>query len=350
MPSKLYLLLLGSFPLSSMAQDSSPLPDVFVVGERPKHWGITEGSDRYSGFSSDTATRLNLSPRHTPQVIHTLTQQLIQDHNLNTIADLVNATPGLQVVKIDSDRSNFTTRGQTINTIMRDGVSIHYDTRINYGDNGLNTLMFDRIDVIKGATGLSQSPSQPSAAINLIRKKPTPVAQTILGSQIGRWHKAQGYVDTSGPLNQAATVRGRLVAAYEQHHAHPKRQHRFAYPFYGILEFDLSPNTLLTLGANHERSQISGSMIGGLPIFNPDGSDTQYDRQDNTAPSWARNENITRSAFTSLRHILENGWQVTLGASILHFHLTGQKARIAFQRWLTFYPYSTRHPIYRRAL
>ncbi len=126
-------------PMFLLAQDAAVLDDIVVEGQRPIHRGVTEGHGGYHALSSSTATKMNLSPKETPQTVSVITHQLIKDKDLATIEDVVKMTPGLSVRQLDSDRIGLSASGININNVMRDGVPIYYNTRFNYGDNSLNT-------------------------------------------------------------------------------------------------------------------------------------------------------------------------------------------------------------------
>jgi outer membrane receptor for ferric coprogen and ferric-rhodotorulic acid len=75
----------------------------------------------------------------------------LSKRSLNIIDDVLMATPGITVTKLDSERSSYYSRGYPITNRQIDGMPI--------GDNSPRTdsFFFDRIEVVKGATGLSGS-------------------------------------------------------------------------------------------------------------------------------------------------------------------------------------------------
>ena len=50
-----------------------------------------------------------------------------------------------------------------------------------------DTILYDRIEVVRGATGLMGGKGDPSATINMIRKRPTKEFQASAGLIMGRW-------------------------------------------------------------------------------------------------------------------------------------------------------------------
>ncbi len=192
-------------------RENNPANTTITVTASPlRHAGVTEDSGSYNTSSMSTATGLNISARETPQSVSVLTKQRMRDQNLNSVESAVNNITGISVRQFDSDRFGFTSRGMAVNNVMRDGVATFYDTRFNYGDNTLDTDMFDRIEVVRGAAGLMAGPGNPSAVINLVRKRPTQDFRGSVSAGVGSWEKWRTALDISGPLNSEGSVRGRL--------------------------------------------------------------------------------------------------------------------------------------------
>ena len=129
---------------------------------------VTEGSGSYTPGTIATATRLTLTPRQTPQSITVVTRQHIEDFGLNNMDDVMRHTPGITVSAYDSDRTNYYSRGFSVNSFQYDGIP---STVRNVGYSAGNTLsdmaIYDRVEVLKGATGLLNGAGSLGATINL---------------------------------------------------------------------------------------------------------------------------------------------------------------------------------------
>src|SRR5690606_10289158 len=134
---------------------------------------ITEGSGLYTPGAIATATRLVLTPRETPQSISVITRQQMDDFNLTSIDDVMEYTPGISVVTYDSERTEYYARGFAIQNFQYDGIPMTRNSAYSAGNTLSDTAIYDRIEVLKGATGLLTGSGTPGATINLIRKKPT---------------------------------------------------------------------------------------------------------------------------------------------------------------------------------
>ncbi|AOA57695.1 TonB-dependent siderophore receptor [Acinetobacter larvae] len=273
---------------------------------------ITENSGTYSPGSIATATRLVLKPKETPQSISVINRQEMDDFNLTSIDDVMNHTPGVSVVTYDSERTEYNSRGFAIQNFQYDGIPMRRDSSYSAGNTLSDTAIYDRIEVLKGATGLLTGIGDPGATINLIRKKPTQDLQGHVSLGIGSWHKYRAELDVSGPLNQQGSIRARGVAAYQYKESQLDRYERKTPVFYGIVEADLSDRTLLTIGADYQDSKPKNSTWGGIPIYNAKGEFNDMPRHFNNGARWSYWEQYTRTIFATLEHQFEHDWVAKL--------------------------------------
>jgi len=271
---------------------------------------ITEGTGSYTPGLIATATRLVLSPRQTPQSVSVVTRQHMDDFALDNVDDVMRHTPGITVSAYDSDRTNYYARGFSINNFQYDGIP---SAVRNVGYSAGNTLsdmaIYDRIEVLKGSPGLLVGAGSLGATINLIRKQPTSDFQGHLSLGAGSWDNYRSEIDVSGPLTQSGNVRGRAVAAYQDKHSFMDRYSSKAEVYYGILEFDLSPDTLLTVGGDYQDNMPKGSTwSGSFPLLNEAGDRNSVKRSFSNAADWSSWHQYTRTIFATLEHQLGDGW------------------------------------------
>ncbi len=289
------------------------LPSITVTGSAAAD-GITEGTHSYTTGSMNTATRLNLSIRDTPQAVTVITRERIQDQGLATVNDVVQNAPGLTFRQFGPERASFYARGMYVDNIMYDGLPVSLDSS-NLSQDLLATDMaiYDRVEIVRGATGLSQGAGNPSAAINLVRKRPTKVPQMSVGISAGRWDRYRTELDASGPLSEDGSLRGRTVIAAQDYGSYKRGESSKGQTLYGILEKDLGPSTTLTLSALHQENELHGNGFTGLPVAS-DGSDLGLPRSTSYANDWEHWNKTTNSAFVGLDHRFSNDWRVHLSA------------------------------------
>lgn len=294
----------GHYELVRRPSDTLELGAVTISGKAPG--STTEGTGLYTTYSSSSSTRLNLSPRETPQSVTVLTRQRLDDQRLENVTDALEATAGITVSRegLGADTDSFWSRGFAISNYEIDGVP----TSSSLANYRLSTAIYDRVEVVRGATGLISGMGTPSATINLIRKRPTFEPHLTLNAEAGSWDRYGSGVDVSGPLNDAGSIRGRLVADYKNQQAWVDRFKQEDTVLYGITEFDLSDSTLLTLGFNHQTSNVNSPLRNGFPLFYGNGQSTDFKRSANSAPDWSYYDNELNSLFSSVEHQFDSGW------------------------------------------
>ncbi|QLF91968.1 TonB-dependent siderophore receptor [Pseudomonas sp. ABC1] len=269
---------------------------------------ITEGSGSYAAVTIATATRLVLTPRQTPQTITVSTRQYMDDFGLNGIDDVMRRTPGVSVGTYDSERTFYYSRGFTIQNFQYDGIPTLRDDAYSSGATLSDTSIYDRIEVIKGASGLLSGAGAPGATINLVRKKPTREFAGHASLGVGSWDNYRSELDISGPLTASGNIRGRAVTAYNDKHSFQDHYERKTSTYYGILEIDLGEDTLLSVGADYQDNNPKGSSWGGIPLYDNRGDLVETSRSFNPGADWSGWAQYTRSIFTALEHKFSNGW------------------------------------------
>ncbi|KIU53473.1 ligand-gated channel [Pseudomonas putida] len=270
----------------------------------------TEHSGSYTTGAMQTATKLPLSLRETPQSVTVITRQRMDDQGMRSLDDVVQATPGLRLSAARPANSEFFARGFPITNLMFDGLPTTYNADwVATAD----LAPYDRVEVVRGATGMMQGAGNPSAAINMVRKRPTQAFQASVTGSAGSWDNYRSELDVSGPLNDSASVRGRIVGAYNDKGSYQDYAGRERGVFYGISEFDLTDSTTLTVGAS-DQNDNNNINWGGLPV-NPDGSHMGFSRSKTFGYSWSHQDVENKTVFVELDQRFDNDWRLHLGAS-----------------------------------
>ncbi len=312
----LFLSLTGAAmvaPAATMAQEtansqenSNDLGTITVEAEALSI--VTEGTESYRAPLTSTATRLDLTPRETPQSVSAVTQAQIEDFNLDTINDALESTPGVTVERVETDRTYYSSRGFEISNLQVDGLRLPMPYNNVHGD--IDTAVYDRIEVVRGATGLMSGSGNPAATVNFIRKRPTDSPQASVSGTLGSWDRRRLELDVSGPLDDEGRVRGRLVAAGLDTDSYLDRLHRERGVLYGVLEADLTDSTQLALGHTWQNNNTDSNMWGALPLYDSAGSPTNYDRSTSPAPDWSYWDGETHRSFVELTQRLSDNWSI----------------------------------------
>ena len=291
------------------AQEEIALPAIAVTGQSDR--ATTEDTGSYTTGETAAATHLPLSLRETPQAVTVITRQRMDDQQLNSVQEVLENTTGVESYQSDSERTSFYSRGFLINNIQYDGIPTVVGNIVNgSGIGSLDTAFYDRVEVVRGGSGLLTGTGNPSAAINLVRKRPTRDFSAAASLGAGSWDNYRSMGDISTPLTDDGRIRARLVGTYQDGHSYldgykPKRQ-----SFYGIIEADLTSDTTVSLGYEYQDITPKGSTWGGLPLWFSDGTQAEYSRSKNYAPDWSYWDNTLKTAFAEIEHRFANGWEL----------------------------------------
>ena len=289
------------------AADPTNLDKVVVKGER---------AEGYSVRRTSAGTRFDLAPREIPQSISIISHQRIEDQNLDDIIDVLANTTGVTSTQSDSERTEFYARGFYIDAYQFDGLPTQMVQNWSYGDSGLDLALYDRVEVVRGATGLLSGAGNPSASVNLIRKHADSAELTGSASvNVGSWGRTRTTVDVGSALNASGTGRGRVIGSYLDTDGQMDRYNQRKTLGYAVIDADLTPDTQLSVGYDYQQKRANGATWGGFPMLYSDGSRTGYDESFNASPNWTYWDTTSKRAFATLQHAFSNGWKFKVGAT-----------------------------------
>ncbi|CAA0119645.1 TonB-dependent siderophore receptor [Zhongshania aliphaticivorans] len=270
----------------------------------------SEGTDSYTTGSNSTATGMGLTLRETPQSVSVMTRSRIEDQGLNEISEVLEQTVGINYVPssgLGTDGINYYARGFEVKNYQVNGVS-RPTTVYGFKETTADMAVYDKVEVVRGATGLLNGVGPASATVNLIRKRATRDFQAYVEGQTGSWDRYRTEADVSGSLSKDGHIRGRIVAAYQQNESYVDRMQIEKQVLFATVDVDLSHATVLTLGAEFQEFENRGASRGGVPIFYSDGSRTHFSRSANTGAKWNNFYNADQVLFGNLEHLFDNGW------------------------------------------
>lgn len=272
----------------------------------------TEGTGSYTTGPMQTATKLPLTMRETPQAVTVITRQRMDDQAMTSINDVVKATPGLFLdFSSGPGRQTYSARGFDIDNLMYDGIPSGYQGWTVGAQP--NLAMFDRVEIVRGATGLVTGAGNPSAAINLIRKRPLAEQKVTLTGAAGSWDDYRGEIDASSPLNDSGTLRGRVVTSYRDANSFIDDVEEDHGLFYAVTEADLSDDTTLTLGFSHQKDKTN--YFWGASMIGLDGHHLNLPRSYNPGTDWENKDQEINTIFAEVRQRLANDWNLQVNAN-----------------------------------
>ena len=282
--------------------DGKPVATVTVTGSN-------QGDEGFAARKASVFKGIE-KIRDVPQPITVLTREFLDDRVLPDLHDVLRNTPGVTVDYTDSERVNYFSRGYQIDALQVDGMTI------NQGGSSFaqpDTAVLDHIEILRGASGMLRGSGNPSAAVNLVRKRPTRTLQANAAVTLGSWDRRRIEADVSSPLNEAGTIRGRVVAVKDKKEFFQDVRKEDREVMYAVVEADLGKHTLLTASLQHTDLDATGAW-GNLPSA-IDGSRLDLPRSTYLGASWNRWNRYNDQAMLELNHGFDNGWNVKASAA-----------------------------------
>ncbi|WP_091141955.1 TonB-dependent siderophore receptor [Novosphingobium sp. CF614] len=290
-------LLVGGARAADADADAERPDDIIVIGALP---------DDYVVGDQGASTRLNLSLRETPQAVSVVTRAQIEDFNLDTVDDLLSRVTGINVDRPETDRTYYNARGFDIVNFQFDGIGQPLSYGLQTGQ--IDTALYDRVEIVRGSTGLLSQTGNPSAAINFVRKRPARELGGFASLSYGSFDTVRGDVDVNTPLTGDGSIRARFVGAYEGGDSYLDFYHTSRLTLYGVVAADLGPDTVVTAGYSWQESDPRGVNWGALPFAYADGSPASYARSATTAQPWTRWNTVDRNLFADIVHDFGGDW------------------------------------------
>ena len=253
-----------------------------------------------------TSTGLPLTFMETPQSVTIIDQQRIQDFSLTNIKDLLDQVVGISVERVETDRATLSARGFDVTNFQIDGIGLPLMENTFYGDT--DSFLYERIDIIRGANGLTTGVGNPSATINYIRKRPLfDAAHVNIGAYAGSWNKWRVEGDVSVPVSEKWAVR--VMAAHEETDSYLDKYHVNRQVFGVVAAGQLTPDLTLTAGYHRQQNDSTAATWASLTLIYSDGTFIPYNRSSNPAPPWANWDITEQQAYTELAYAI-GSWTV----------------------------------------
>ncbi|MGC3986761.1 MAG: TonB-dependent siderophore receptor [Pseudorhodoferax sp.] len=298
----------GTLTIRPVPQSGKSLAEIRVEARRAGD-GTTEGTGSYTSRVTSIASRTDQSFREIPQSVSVVTRQQMQEQRVTDVTEALKLMPGIVVANTVGD---FYARGFQITSMQVDGgapMALGAYTYVPQQD----MAFYDRVEVMRGASGLLGGAGDPGGIINIVRKKPLATPQVAVELSAGSWQRRGLQLDATGPLALDGRVRGRAVIAYEKGNEHLDLRSVEKPAIYGVLETDLTPDTLLTVGGSYGRNHENGD-YAGTPRYS-DGRALGLPRSANFTQPWAYYDYTRRELFAQLEHRFANRWKLKLNAT-----------------------------------
>ncbi|AOA59750.1 TonB-dependent siderophore receptor [Acinetobacter larvae] len=254
-----------------------------------------------------------------PQSVTVINREQLDQQNLTDLASAMDKVNGINVWQDSVFTNSFISRGLEVSNIRVDGLSSALTLQ--------DLSQFEQIEVLRGADGLFNGNGEPSATVNLVRKKPLKQNQTLLELSAGSWQNYRTSIDITGPIAQDGALRGRLVGSWNDQDFFYAVAEKNRYSIYGILEYDILPNTTASVGFSYDKLKGKQDWIG-LPRY-IDGRDIGFSRKTSFITNWSNIEAESTQYFAGIDHHFNDNWQLKFNISKEHMLKLNEYSRLA---------------------
>lgn len=304
---------------------TGPVTQLETVTIKARTDSTTEGTDSLT-TRTVSINKGDQAIKDIPQSISVITRKQLDEQGIVDLRDAANTVTGAVGVKGVGQGMVLSARGFQINDWQYDGVAVPRNTYA-LGNWGAEEMVFyDRLEVLRGASGLLQGTGSPGGAVNLVRKR-GPTEKTVsVTARAGSWDRYGLQLDAGSPLNAEGTLRGRFVVDEARSHSFVDYVNNRTRSFYGALDFDLSPDTTVGLGVSYMNSQ-GRPMIRGLPRYT-EGGDVGLPRSTFSGAWWNHAHLEQTTFYADLDHRFNANWKFKVSALHTNENNTSKHQRV----------------------
>ena len=307
-------ILLGCvLPVSAFADvvREGSVADVVVTAQNRSL--KSEGRNSYTVAMMRSTTGLVLPPKEIPQSVSVITRKQLDDQGITSLEGALQNATGVNVFK-SGGRTHFMSRGYFIEQLEEDGIATQIGSPGGFGLGGpsgdptsvTDMAMYDRIEVVRGAAGLTQANNEPGGTVNAVRKKPTAKRQLSADLTANSWGRAGGTFDASGALSPEHGLRGRFVGSVGGNKTFKDQSGGRDILLYGVMDKDFGDNGKLTWGASY-LNQTKTPDPDGLPM-RADGKEWKRSRY--LGADWNEERLKKYNLFAEFEYYFNDNWKL----------------------------------------
>ncbi|WP_261859104.1 TonB-dependent siderophore receptor [Photobacterium sanguinicancri] len=277
-----------------------------------EHMVVTGRDHGYKADTNTTAMKIEATQLETPGQVTVIDEQIIDEQRASTLGDVLANDASIAAGGDSRNRERFSLRGFDLE-VLRDGRKhwSHYKQPIE---------LLERVEILKGPSGLLYGTSAPGGMVNMVSKKPTYETQVNVSQDIGSNNHSRTVADISGALNEDKTLRARAVLSkmtedswrkYGDGSTHSTER------FVGGLFVDYDFNDDVTLSVHYDNTHDKGSVDSGAFVVDGkvvNGREHIWDAQ------WSTIENRSENIGFDVNAQITDAWAVTTGFNYQDFN------------------------------
>ena len=288
------------------AQAATPvtLPPVLVQGSAYQ----TESLKGYKTDLISVGEKEARTEREVPQTTTVLTRDYLDDVGATSLDTALRYTPGILVQPNDNGRSSIFSRGFEYNLLYLNGLPASEESI--YATQP-DMAIVDHVEILLGPSGLFAGAGEPAGALNMRLKAPTRTPQGSAQISGDTWGGVRAEGDASTPLNEAGTLRGRLVAVREEGDTWVDNNDNNVYVGYGSLQADLTERTMATMTFSYMERDMKP--YNGLPTTTT-GDLLDVPRSTTSGADWNDFSNTIIDYIGEVEHRFDGGGHAKVSA------------------------------------
>ena len=163
---------------------------------------------RYHVDSTNTATRTDIPFIKLPRAVASVPEQIIIDQAATDVSEVYHNISGIyQADGFGGTRDDYIIRGFRRARGYEDGHRLAFDGRVVMSN-------VERVEILKGPASLFGQ-VRPGGILNVITKRPQPVARRYAQVTLGSYGQRRGMVDLTGPVREGSSTLYRVVSSVE---------------------------------------------------------------------------------------------------------------------------------------
>lgn len=268
---------------------------IIVRGERAE--GVAAG-----------ATGLPLSIVDTPQSVTVIDRAVLDDFAFDEVNDVLRYVTGVNVEEAETDRTYYNARGFDITEAMIDGIQLPNIWGPSIGS--LDTVMWDSIEVVRGANGLLSGVGNPSGTINYRRKHSTGQRRITAELTAASWNRVRGEIDIDTPLTADGTWGIRIAAAAQNADSYLRDYRSNRTAIQAVVDGRVADDLTISFGYARQQGTSRGVLWGALPLLDSKGNQLDWDFSTSTTQDWTYWRSKDQTAFGEATWTFAPGWSV----------------------------------------
>lgn len=302
MPYRLQFFTTSSLAALALAYQPALADEVEDTENR-----ITVIGDRAEAIPTG-ATGLPLAIIDTPQSVTVIDRTLLDDFAFDEVNDVLRYVTGVNVEEAETDRTYYNARGFDITEAMVDGIQLPNLWGPSIGS--LDTILWDSIEVVRGANGLLSGVGNPSGTINYRRRHYTGQRRVTAELTAASWNRVRGEVDIEMPLTSDGNWGVRLVGAAQNADSYLRDYRASRTALQALVDGRIADSLALSFGYARQQGTSRGVLWGALPLLDSAGNQLDWDFSTSTTQDWTYWKSKDQTAFGEATWTFAPGWSV----------------------------------------